>query len=85
MIFKLKEEGSIDINEEGDLLLIDVWDDTGARIGIIKMYKDGCIELESHVYGSKGRMHFVHAYDFFGNVNDWYVDWYKERYNYGKQ
>jgi hypothetical protein len=71
MVFKLKEEGSVGIYEEGDLLSIDIWDDAGG-IGVIRMYKDGCIELESYICGSKGRIHFAHAHDFFGSLVKWY-------------
>jgi len=71
MTFKFKE-GSIDINEEGDLLSIDVLDDTGARVGIVRMYKDGCVEVESRVYDSRGSLHFVDAHDFFGSIVEWY-------------
>jgi len=71
MIFKLKKDGSVGVYEEGNLLSIDIWDDAGG-IGVIRIYKDGCIELESYVHGSKGHMHFSHVYDFFGSIVKWY-------------
>ena len=78
MVFKLKEEGSVAIYEEGDLLSIDLWGDAGG-IGVIRIYKDGYIELESYICGSKGHIHFTRAHDFFGNVVKWYNSENKQR------
>ena len=71
MIFELRK-ASVSVEDvEGDELILNATDETGARVGTISIYKGGGIVLESRVYGSQGSAVFDHPQDFFGSIIEW--------------